>query len=159
MSSCAGTGARPLTVWCMPWPQVLHDSVDVVSCASFPSHPCALSPPVRCSAVFLLLLYRTECGSVGPLYCIRTALQYYNNHSSLEQCHHLHLGVHLFLFFFCPHCLVWPRSHCSLRPGPTARSSLVPWPSRCHPYGTAALGDNRPLFNHMGNKQSLGHSK
>ena len=51
MSSWAGTGARPLTVWCMPWPQVLHDSVDVVSCASIPSHPWALALCGSCIAL------------------------------------------------------------------------------------------------------------
>lgn len=55
MSSCACTDARPFTVWCMPWPQVLHDSVDVVSCASFPSHPYPWTLPrmVLCCCIAL----------------------------------------------------------------------------------------------------------
>lgn len=75
----------------------------------------------------LLCCIAFDADPFRPLYCMRTALQYNdNNHGSLEQCHHLHLcGRILFCFlFFCPRCPVWPRSHCSLRPGPTARSSL-----------------------------------
>lgn len=142
MSSCAGTGARPLTVWCMPWPHVLHDSVDVVSCASFPPHPSALLYCIRCGSVSTTILHA---------YCTAVLRQQPRQSRTVPPPALVCVCMLFCFLFFCPRCPVWrrwPRSHCSLRPGPTARSSLVSWPSRCHPYRTTALRDNRLVQPH-----------
>lgn len=68
MSSCTGTGARPLAVWCMPWPQVLHVSVDVVSCASsFFSSSSPTAPASSPRAVLSCIAFYADPSECCPL--------------------------------------------------------------------------------------------
>lgn len=106
-----------------------------------------------------VLLYRSRCGSVRPLYCIRTVLQYNNKHGSLGPVPPpAPVGASSSLLFARVALSGLAGFVRIVRFAPAQPLVAVSWPSRCHPYRATALRDNRPCSTTWATNSHLGPS-